>query len=173
MEETASKSAIPAANAEELLDVPMTSHNNRSRTTFVAYATMLGLLLFGIFAAISHHLFYSYLDNREIDEAAVPQNWVIRIGNAFAYLFKTCLVAAVAVAYAQGFWFLVRRKSLEIRSLDFSFGVLYNPVLLFNVNLFQKTTSLFGLAVVSWLLPISAVFSPGALTGCPLFPSIS
>jgi hypothetical protein len=170
MQETTSKSTTLVANAEELRDVPTASHNNSSRTTLVAYTTMLGLLLLGIISAISHHLFYSYLDNREIDLAAVPQNWAIRIGNAFAYLFKTALVAAVAVAYAQGFWFFVRRKSLDIRSLDHGFGVLYNPILLFDVNLFQKTTLLFGIAVVSWILPISAVFSPGALTGCPFFP---
>jgi hypothetical protein len=172
MGEIGSKSVTLAANGEKHRDDPMGTEKNRSRTILATYTTMLGLLLLGLFAAISHHLFYSHLHNLEIQEAAVPQKWATRIGNAFAYLFKTALVAAVAVAYAQGFWFFVRRKSLEIRSLDYSFSVLSNPLLLFNINSFQKTTLLFGLASVSWLLPISAVFSPGALTGYPLLPRI-
>lgn len=126
---------------------------------------MLGLLLLALFAAIGHHLFYLYLDNREIDEAGIPQTWAIRIGNAFAYLFKTALVAALAVAYAQGFWFFVRRKSFAISSLDHYFGVLSNPLLFLKADLLRNTSLLFGLAAVSWLLPISAVFAPGTLTG--------
>ena len=44
-------------------------------------------------------------------------------------------MAAVGVAYAQGFWFFARRKSLEIASLDKYFGVLYNPFAFFNTDL--------------------------------------
>ena len=134
------------------------------RTSLAAYTTMLGLLLIGLLAAIGHHCFYSYLNNRQIDDS-LSQTWASRIGNAFAYLFKSALVAAVAVAYAQGFWFFVRRKSLEIGSLDKYFGVLYNPLSFFNTDLLRNTTLLFGLATVSWLLPLAAVFAPGTLTG--------
>jgi hypothetical protein len=165
IEEHASKSRVLDANEEDLQDDAMRQRRSGWRTTQGAYAAMAGLLLLGLLVAISHHLFYSYLHNRELQEAAVPQNWAIRIGNAFAYLFKTALVAAVAVSYAQGFWFFVRRKSFQIRTLDKFFGVLCNPLLVFNSELLQSTTLLFALAVVSWLLPISAVFAPGALTG--------
>jgi len=154
-----------AANADELLDDPIRRCDNLSHASLMTYAIMLGLLVLALFAAIGHHLFYSFLDNCEIDKAAIPQTWAIRIGNAFAYLFKTVLVAAVAKAYAQGFWFFVRRKSFEIGSLDNFFGILYNPLLFYNADFLQKTTLLFGLAAVSWLLPISAVFAPGSLTG--------
>jgi hypothetical protein len=161
------KSSALVANANEHRDDHIRSHipGSRWRTSGAAYGIMMSLLLLGLLSAISHHLFYSYLHNRAIDEAAVSQNWSIRIGNAFAYLFKTALVAAVAVAYAQGFWYFARRKSLEIGLLDNCFGVLYNPLGFSNCDFLQKTTLLFGLALVSWLLPISAVFAPGTLTG--------
>jgi hypothetical protein len=165
VKEIPGESSTVAVNGDELLDDSMRSRHSRWRASLVAYVTMLGLLLLGLLTATSHHLFYTYLNNREIEEAAVPQNWAIRIGNAFAYLFKTSLVSAVAVAYAQGFWYFVRRRSFEIGSLDKFFGVLYNPISFFSTDLFQKTTLLFGLAVVSWLLPLSAVFAPGSLTG--------
>jgi len=132
-----------------------------------AYTLMFGLLLLAVLVAVGHHLFYVYLDGRELNEVVLPQTWVIRVGNAFAFLFKLSLVSAIGVAYAQGFWFFVRRKDIEIRSLDAMFGVLYNPALFLNLDLFYKTTWLSGLAAISWILPITAVFSPGALTGCP------
>jgi len=131
-----------------------------------AYTLMFGLLLLAVLVAVGHHLFYVYLNGREINEVVLPQTWVIRVGNAFAFLFKLSLVSAIGVAYAQGFWFFVRRKDIEIRSLDAMFGVLYNPALFLNLDLLLKTTLLFALAAISWILPITAVFSPGALTGC-------
>src|SRR5271170_729116 len=142
----------------------MKSRHNRSQTSTVTYMTMLCLLFLGLLTAVGHHLFYLSLEDREIEEAAVTQNWVIRIGNTFAYLFKTWLSSAVALAYAQGFWYFVRRRSFEIGLLDRLFGVLYNPLSFLSKDLFQKTFLLCGLAAVAWLLPLSAVFAPGALT---------
>lgn len=164
IEELVSKSPILHANAASQHD---SSSHSRWRTSRATYTTMLGLLSIGLLTAIGHHRFYSYLNNRQVEDS-VPQAWAIRIGNAFAYLFKTALVASVAVAYAQGFWFFVRRKSLAIGSLDKYFGVLYNPLSFFNTDLLQQTTLLFGLAMVSWLLPLAAVLSPGTLTGYSL-----
>jgi hypothetical protein len=130
-----------------------------------AFISMYGLLLLGILSAICHHLFYSYLNNEAVDEAAVGQTWAIRIGSALAYLFKTVLVAAIAVVYAQGFWFIVRRNLFEIGSLDNFFSLLTNPLLFYNRSLYGKASLLFALAIVSWLLPVSAVLAPGSLTG--------
>ena len=135
------------------------------RSSQVALSAMLVLLLLGVLAAIGHHLFYSYLNNQVVDQAAIPQNWGIRIGTAFSYLVKTVLVGAVAVVYAQAFWFIVRRQAFEIGSLDDFFSLLNNPLLFFNRRLYGEAIILLGLALVSWLLPISAVLVPGALTG--------
>ena len=161
IEEPASESPVLDANAEVQDD---SSGHSPWRSSQAAYAAMLVLLTTGLLAAIGHHRFYSYLNNRPI-EGSVPQTWAIRVGNAFAYLFKTTLVAAVAIAYAQGFWFFVRRQSLEIGSVDKYFGVLSNPLSFFNRDLLLRTSLLFGLAMASWLLPLTAVFVPGTLTG--------
>lgn len=168
IEEVRGESSIVAVNSEQLeqlLDDSMRSRQSPWRTSPMVYGAMLGLLLLGVLIAIGHHLFYVYLNNREIEEVLVPQNWAIRIGNGFGYLFKTSLVSAVAVAYAQGFWYFVRRRTFEIGSIDTLFGVLYNPFLFFSKDLVQKTPMLFVLAAVSWLLPFSGVFAPGTLTG--------
>jgi hypothetical protein len=130
-----------------------------------SYAVMFVLLLIALFAAVGHDRFYSYLNDHDVAQVVLPQAWVIRIGNAFAFLFKIALVSTIAVAYAQGFWFFVRRKDLKIGSLDAMFGVLANPLLFLNPEFFRKTIVLFSLAVISWILPITAVLAPGSLTG--------
>lgn len=135
------------------------------RTSQAAFLALLGLLFIGVLTAISHHLFYSYLNNRATDSAVIGQKWAIRIGTAFAYLFKTALVAAISVVYAQGFWFLVRRNEFEIGTLDDFFALLNNPLRFYNRSLYGRASLLFLLAMISWLIPISAVFAPGALTG--------
>jgi hypothetical protein len=144
---------------------PQERKDNRFDTSHMEFLSMFGLLLVGGLTAIGHHLFYSYLNNKEVDQAGVGQTWAIRTGTAFAYLFKTTLVAAIAVVYAQCFWFIVRRNFFEIGSLDDFFALLTNPLLFYHRSLYGKASLLFGLAMVSWLLPISAVFAPGALTG--------
>jgi len=126
---------------------------------------MIGLTLLAVLAAIGHHLFYVYLDGKQVSQVKIPQAWVIRVGTAFAYLFKASLVAAVGIAFCQRFWYSARRSSLQIRSLDAMFGVLINPLKFFNADLLLRTKVLFIMAVIAWILPIAAIFSPGAMTG--------
>lgn len=138
-----------------------------AHATEKAFVIMFGLLLFAVLAAMGHHQFYAYLDNLEVSSAPVSQRWVIRIGNAFAFLVKLVLVAAMVVAYSQGFWFYVRRNSIQISSLDALFGALYNP--LWFLKIVRQAVWLFAFASISWLLPLCAIFSPGTLTGAQFF----
>ena len=87
------------------------------------------------------------------------------MGTAFAFLFKTSLVSAVGVAFCQGFWFAARRKAIRIKGLDAIMAVVQNPLNFFSPDLLLETKVLFALALISWLLPIASILSPGALTG--------
>jgi len=93
---------------------------------------MVALTVLAGLAAIGHHLFYVYLDGKQASEVAIPQSWVIRVGTAFAYLFKASLVAAVGIAFCQRVWYSARRSALQIRSLEAMFGVLADPLKFFN-----------------------------------------
>ena len=133
---------------------------------------MVGLTVLAGLAAIGHHLFYVYLDGKQVSEVAIPQSWVIRVGTAFAYLFKASLVAAVGIAFCQRLWYSARRSALQIQSLDAMFGVLANPLKFVNADLILRTKLLFLMAVIAWILPIPAIFSPGAMTGLHLLDSL-
>jgi hypothetical protein len=129
---------------------------------------MIGLTLLACLTAIGHNFFYVYLDTKQVSEVPIPQSWVIRIGTAFAFLFKASLVPAVGIAFYQRFWYSARSSALQVQSIDAMFGVLGNPLHFFNSELLLKTKALFVMAVIVWILPIAAIFSPGAMTGlCP------
>jgi hypothetical protein len=130
-----------------------------------SYITMSFLLVLGIATAVGQDRYYSYLNGRQVNDLPMSQSWAIRIGTAFAFLFKTSLVAAVGIAFCHGFWYLVRRESIRLGGLDAMFGVLSNPLNFFNGDILVKTRILVLLALVCWLLPIAAILSPGALTG--------
>ena len=130
-----------------------------------SYATMSGLLVLAAATALAQHSYYNHLNHQEINRVALPQSWVTRIGNTLAFLFKTCLSAEACVAFCQGFWHVVRRKAIRLGGLDAMFGVLYDPRNFANSDLLLRAKTLFVLAVISWIFPITAILSPGALTG--------
>jgi len=130
-----------------------------------SYIFMFSLFVVGIATAVGQHILYQYLDGKVVDDVPVSQTWIIRSGTAFAFLFKTVLVAATGIAFIQGFWYVIRRKALTVRGIDATFSALYNPLSFFSLDLLLETRFLFVISIVSWCIPISAIISPGALTG--------
>lgn len=141
--------------------------NIRSDSCGAVYGAMFGLLLIGLLAAVGHDLFYVHLNSREIQLVSVSQTWVIRIGNMFAFLFKLALAAAISVVYAQGFWFVTRQQVIQTRCIDNMFNVISNPASFFDRRFLSSSTRLVILAALCWTVPLSAVLSPGTLTGLP------
>lgn len=136
----------------------------RCRMVAVCLLAMVILWVGALATALGQHFFYISIDGSEI-HSGLSQAWVVRLGVAFGFIFKTLLVGAVSVIYAQALWFWVQRRAIRVESLDAIFGVLNNPTLFFNRELIQKTPFLFSVALISWTIPISAVIAPGALTG--------
>jgi len=130
--------------------------------------TSLLYLVGGIFVAGVQHLFYSFLNGKNVESFAVPQDWVIRIGTAFAFLFHAILVPAVAAAFTHRFWYSARQKALTVRTIDGLYSLLGNPLAFLNLELLSKTKLLCVMAGVGYLIPVASILAPGALTGFPL-----
>jgi len=133
-----------------------------------SFITMLLLVIASILAAGGQHFYYHSLNGRGVNDVPVSQGWVIRGGNALAFLFKSCLVMAVAVSFCQLFWYLIRRTTLEVGTLDAIFALLQNPLSFFVGELWIRGKLLLLIGIIAWLVPISAILSPGALTGSTL-----
>lgn len=157
---------VSVHEAPRIEDIPAPpTSDNSSTARWKTPLLMVCLLVLAAATAIGQHCFYNYLNLKQVANVAIPQTWVIRVGNGFAFLFKSLLVAAIGIAFYQRFWYSSQRVALQLKSVDAIFGVLKDPFKFFNVDLVLRTKVLFILALIAWILPITAIFAPGALTG--------
>jgi hypothetical protein len=133
------------------------------------FVSMILLLSAAALASGGQHLFYSYVDGKNVETFRLPQAWVIRVGTGFAFLFHTFLVPAVATAYAQRFWYSARQRALSVRTIDGLFALAGNPLELFNLEVLSYTKMLSVFALVGYFIPLASILSPGALTGTSPF----
>jgi len=141
---------------------PLVSSTARRSKTL---STMILLLVIGLLTAICQHAFYSHVDGRQPGQYFIPQIWVIRIGIALAFLVKVSLAASVALAYIQWSWYSFQRNAITVDGIDAVFGILQDPRKFVVMDMVLKTRVLVLMALVSWLLPLSAIFSIASLTG--------
>ena len=135
---------------------------------FKSSSLMIIFLLIGALTALAQHFFYSYVDGRPPQQVPIQQIWVIRTGTALAFLFKTSLVASIGIAFCQRSWFSFQRDAISVDGIDAVFGVLRDPLKFFVSDMLLRTKVLTLLALISWFLPLSAIFSPASLTGCSM-----
>ncbi|QIX02172.1 hypothetical protein AMS68_007689 [Peltaster fructicola] len=137
---------------------------------------MILSLLLAILSALGHHLFFSKLNQTEVQYwatvtvgrlTATWQQLNSYAGNALAILTKILLSIAVGIAYMQVFWYAAKRHPKpclrKVAELDTAYGALNNPLVVFHVPLWLHNRALILIAVTAWLLPIIAVVSPGTL----------
>jgi hypothetical protein len=125
---------------------------------------MTSCFLLGLVASISHHLFYSHLNDTIAYEN--DQLWNLRsacvitvqvrvtdsrprAGTAFAWVVKTFLDACVWQAYAQWLWTAFKKHYISMRVLDSALRVQNSLLDLRNV-LFSKARVGALLAVMAW-----------------------
>ncbi|CAG8416426.1 unnamed protein product [Penicillium salamii] len=124
---------------------------------------MVGLFLCGLALSVGHHIYYKSYDNTLV-QSAEQQTWTVRIGTGFAFLVKTLLVAAIGIAAVQQMWATLRKKSVNIRGIDAMFSILSDPLAFFVPDMWICAKTLTLLAIVSWLIPLTALITPATLS---------
>ncbi|KAL2861718.1 hypothetical protein BJX68DRAFT_223128 [Aspergillus pseudodeflectus] len=123
---------------------------------------MVGLLISGAMLSVGHHFYYRSFDGSRV-ASREQQTWAIRIGTGFAFLIKSCLVSAVGLAAVQETWSTLRRKSVRLSSIDSMFAVRGSPLAFLTLDLWLYAKTLTVLAVVCWLIPLTAIVTPATL----------
>lgn len=134
------------------------------------------LYAFAATAAISQHEFYSHVNGREPSLFPIPQEWVIRIGTTFAYLFQTTLAASVALVFEKASWYCFQQSAVSVKGIDSVFSLCSDPKQLFVGELRKKAKVVLMLALITWATQLTSILAPGTLTGCSekgLFTDIS
>ncbi|KAJ5827485.1 hypothetical protein N7447_004248 [Penicillium robsamsonii] len=124
---------------------------------------MVGLVFAGAMFSMGHHLYYQSLDGARVNSVD-QQTWAIRIGTGFAFLIKSFFVSAVGIAAVQVMWATLRRKFVNLRGIDGMFSILSSPLALLTPDLWMCAKTLILLAIMSWLIPLTAIVTPATLT---------
>ncbi|KAG8926065.1 hypothetical protein FRC01_009377 [Tulasnella sp. 417] len=125
----------------------------------------MALLIVGAMLAVGHHLFNGWANGRTVGSSpSVPQVWVFRLGTAFAFAFQTILAACLGFVVCQLLWFTTRRNFLSIDDINTLYLVerrdVFSTIL---SNAILRAPLLVAVTVLSFLLPIAAVFTPASL----------
>jgi hypothetical protein len=120
---------------------------------------------------------FNYLDGRiaERDDGSeseqlpfrttsLPQSYVTTISLLLVTAFRAALVAAIGICYTQYLWQTMRRQFLDVGLIEELFQIRANVLRLFNPALIRYTPSLLVIALITWIIPIAAVYPPGAMT---------
>ncbi|KAJ9616449.1 hypothetical protein H2200_000167 [Cladophialophora chaetospira] len=148
--------------ALEAKDFSRLGHIHWRAPTVMGTSFILGVIAMGF-----HHALYQTLSGETADNALL-QLWAIRAGTAIAFLSKLFLAIGTGVAYDQWMWVDLHAKPHEIGSLDSMFSILGNAFEFLAVRVWIKRPVLTFLAAVTWLLPISAIITPGTLSVQPV-----
>lgn len=129
---------------------------------FAVPLTLSLLFLCGLMSAALHHIFYSQLHGTSTSREF--QQWHIRAGITISIFTVACWVGCVAICYKQRVWSTLTRKSVKISGIDALWGLVHNPSLFLVGEAWRKAKVAMGLGIIMWILPLTTIFVPGALT---------
>ncbi|KAG0634740.1 hypothetical protein HOY80DRAFT_1025565 [Tuber brumale] len=123
-------------------------------------SAMVGLFILGLLGALLHHWFYLSLHGKGAEDQLI----MVRFGTAFAFFTKAALVGSIVLAYRQRIWYTLRTKAITVKGIDSLFSLTEDPTGFCSKDgaLNAKVATLMALA--TWVIPLAAVLSPGALT---------
>lgn len=117
--------------------------------------TMVSLLLGGGAVASGHHIFYQSLNGTSVDSndhiwSMSTQEWNVRYGTALAFVTKTCLAAAVSLAYRQQIWISLRNKYFKISAINAMFEAVNDPFAFLDLDFVWESRLGATLALMTW-----------------------
>src|ERR1700761_4792656 len=127
-----------------------------------APAIMIASLLLGLAFAVAHDRFYQSFDHKPVG-SGFQQKVIVSAGTAFAFVVKMFFTIAAGTVFAQQLWLSLRNRPESLNDMDSVFDVLNNVLYLGKVTLWAKHTRLAIIAIVTWCIPIAAVFTPGTI----------
>ncbi|KAI8665359.1 hypothetical protein NCS56_00971600 [Fusarium sp. Ph1] len=124
---------------------------------------MCFLLFTGTVFAISHHLFYRHLHGREGD----AQSLMFRYGTIIAFCAKASFGTAVAMAFQQRAWLVVRRKTARLDTVDSIFTANTEFISLLDWRAIKRAKVSTCLALYCWLTPLVVILTSETLSTVP------
>lgn len=141
----------------------MPAGQDEARVHWRAPLVIVSSFVLAIILASAHHILYHFLDGTKVNDKATVQQTILASGTALAFLFRACLLVGLTVTYCQVFWWSIRRSPVELSSLDSLGGLLHSVFELRNFYALLACPALAALALLMWLLPLTAIIPPATL----------
>lgn len=111
-------------------------------------------------------MFFRYLDGREASgiNQALPQAYVTTASNILANAFGFSLRAALATAFVQHLWYLLRVETMKVSTIELLYSIRTNFFLVFMPVVLKATPLLSLLALIMWASQVVTSFPPGSIT---------
>jgi len=154
--DTTDSSPVTQKNTASPSKVPVVTKTAMWGVNWQAPTKMISLLLIGSLCAGGHHLFYQSLNASPVRTKAegapdwATQDWIIRYGVAFAFLAKTFLAAAVAIAYKQHIWINFRQQAYSVAAIDAIYDATTDLFSFLNVEMLHQAKTATFLALLVW-----------------------
>lgn len=134
----------------------------KRRIYWLVPVAAVSLFFLGLFAAFGHYAFLSQLENTTVDN----QTWTLRYSLALAFIFKSALAASISSALTQHVWFALRRpaRGTRIQLIDAMFTTDRSLFSFLTPGLWSSAVGTGLMAACVWLMPLTALVAPTALT---------
>lgn len=129
---------------------------------FAVPLTLCLLFVCGLMSAALHHILYGQLHGTSPSREF--QEWHTRAGIAISVFTVACWTGCVAICYKQRVWSTLTQKNVKISGIDALWGLIHNPSLFLVREAWRKSRVAMGLGVIMWILSLTIIFVPGALT---------
>jgi hypothetical protein len=128
------------------------------------YNSVLTIVLAGSFAAV-HYAFFRLIDGKEVSGVfSLRQSQVSTISLLLVTGFRSAIIAVIGTCFTQYLWHLLRVNCFRIGLIEDLFQLRSSPLVLTNPSIFRRAPILCLAATLSWLVPLSTIYPPGALT---------
>jgi hypothetical protein len=111
------------------------------------------MALAGIALAVGHHFMYANLDGQVVSESNFSQEAVKQVGNAFVAFVLGAMKVAIDESYNQYVWTLVKRRSLQMKTLNKVFSLPSSFFSFLSFHLLKEAKIAYLLGTVSWYIP--------------------
>ncbi|TVY80729.1 hypothetical protein LSUE1_G003442 [Lachnellula suecica] len=116
-------------------------------------ALMAAFYILTLAIAVTHLLLFRHIDGKEADgpHRVASQAWITTSSNILANAFGYSYRSALAIAFAQHLWYLLRQSTMKVSTIESLFSIRANPFQLFKLAVLRATPLLCTLAFIIYI----------------------
>ncbi|TVY47725.1 hypothetical protein LOCC1_G002396 [Lachnellula occidentalis] len=121
----------------------------------------------GVGLAVGHHFLYAHLEGRIVSDDTFSQEAIKLAGNAFVVSVLAAMKVAIKESYNQYAWTLVKKKPLQVKTLNNLFSLTSQLSSFWSFHLIREAWLAYLLGALPWLIFLGGLFPAATLSVAP------